>query len=286
MTLCQLQKVNRKCNARAKTLALVAAIGIAMLSTAASACGMDTDCVIGDRTYRIVLPDSADPPKPRGAIVFIHGYRGKSARVMKNRALTSLASELGIVFVAAQAAGPEWTVPGVPSVDARPGVDELAYFDALVADIVDRFAVDPERVVAAGFSSGAMMVWNLACYRGRSYAGFVPMSGTFWEPVPKDCPTGAVNLIHYHGAKDPVVPMHGRQIKDGHQGDVYRAMDLMRGLSDFRPVAAEQTDQLECSRSMDRAGHLLEICLFPGKHALKRRHLVRAWHELAGIMMR
>ena len=60
-----------------------------------------------------------------------------------------------------------------------------------------------------------MMVWHLACYRGASFAGFAPMSGTFWEPVPETCPTGPVNLIHYHGTKDPVVPLTGRQIDPG-----------------------------------------------------------------------
>jgi len=185
---------------------------IIVMAFDAAACSPDTDCIIGDRTYRVALPKDYDSTQPIGALVFIHGYRGKSASVMKNTTLTSLASELGVVFVAAQAAGVEWNIPGVPSIDALEGVDELAYFDTLIDDLAQRFAVDRTRLVVSGFSSGAMMVWHLACYRGSSFAGFVPMSGTFWEPIPETCPTGAVNLIHYHGKDDTMVPLHGRQI--------------------------------------------------------------------------
>lgn len=259
-------------------LIVTVVLGCVLIPTQATACGPGTDCLVGDRSYRVVLPEKAGDADRPAALVFIHGYRGNAARVMKNSALTSLADELGVVFVAVQAAGPEWNVPGVPSVDVRPGVDELAYFDAVIADIVSRFAVDPQRVVATGFSSGAMMVWNLACQRGRMFAGFVPMSGTFWRPIPQGCPTGPVNLIHYHGDRDSVVPLRGRPIKDGHQGDVHRAMALMRGLSDYAPVPAETSETLDCERSVDSSEHILEFCLFPGKHQLKRRHLVRAWH--------
>ncbi|MEO1292822.1 MAG: hypothetical protein AAFV62_08335, partial [Pseudomonadota bacterium] len=44
----------------ARLLALCALIAIGFTSPAA-ACGPETDCVIGDRTYRLSLPDGYDP---------------------------------------------------------------------------------------------------------------------------------------------------------------------------------------------------------------------------------
>lgn len=242
----------------------------------AGACGRDTDCVIGERSYRIVFPEGHDGTTPIGAIVFAHGYRGTASGVMRNKGLTALASELGIAFIAARAAGPEWNIPNVPSFDALEDVNELAYFDALIEDVVERFAIDRSRILASGFSSGAMMVWHLACYRGDAFAGFAPMSGTFWEPIPETCPTGPISLIHYHGKDDPVVPLHGRPIKDAHQGDIYEAIALIAGLGDFRPIETMQTTELDCARQTDSSGHILELCLFPGKHQLKARYLARA----------
>jgi len=246
----------------------------------ALACGRDSDCVLGDRSYRIVLPEAPDPAGSPGAILFVHGYRSSAERVMHNPALTGLADALGVAFVAANAAGPEWNIPGIPSVDARPGVDELGYFDALRADLAARFGIDPGRVLVAGFSSGAMMVWYLACHRGDIFAGYAPMSGTFWEPIPESCPGGPVNLIHYHGTEDPVVPLVGRQIKDGHQGNVYDALAMMARTGRYHPVAAPPEDGLDCTRQEDGAGHRLELCLFTGKHELRVRNITRARQAL------
>jgi polyhydroxybutyrate depolymerase len=257
---------------------LISALALAAIAApGAQACGRETDCVIGERTYRIALPEGHDGVTPIGAIVFTHGFRGTANGVMRNKALTGLADKPGVALIAAQAAGPEWIIPGIPSHDIREGIDELAYFDALIEDVTARFAIDRTRLVASGFSSGAMMVWHLACYRAASFKGFVPMSGTFWEPVPETCPAGPVNLIHYHGREDPVVPLTGRQVKDAHQGSVSEAIAVIAQTGGYRPVETGETEGLACSRQVADGGKLLELCLFTGKHQLKASHLARAW---------
>ena len=257
---------------------LISAIALAAIAAnGAQACGRDTDCVIGGRSYRIAFPEGHDGTTPIGAIVFSHGYRGTANGVMRNKALTALAADLGVAFIAAQAAGPDWNIPGAPNHHALEGIDELAYFDALIEDVTARFAIDRSRLVASGFSSGAMMVWHLACTRGAAFAGFVPMSGTFWAPVPETCPSGPVNLIHYHGREDPMVPLSGRRIEDAHQGDVFEAIEMLARSGGYRPVETGETAGLKCSRQVADGGKLLELCLFAGKHQLKVRHLARAW---------
>lgn len=266
----------------ASEFARLASVAISSLAIAAlapssgSACGRDTDCQIGDRSYRIFLPVGHDGITPIPAVVFAHGYRGNAAGIMGNESLIALASELGFALVAAQAAGPEWNIPNIPSVDALSGIDELDYFDALSADLAARFSLDPARIVVSGFSSGAMMVWHLACYRGDFYLGFVPMSGTLWEPLPATCPTVPDNLIHYHGREDPIVPLGGRQIKDAHQGDVMQAIALIARLSDYVAVPPENSVGAECARQIDGKHRLLELCLFTGKHEMRLDHLARA----------
>jgi polyhydroxybutyrate depolymerase len=262
--------------ARLMSIAISGFVLVAITPDMSRACDRDTDCQIGNRSYRIVLPEGHDGVTPIPAIMFIHGYRGTAAGVMRNDGLTTLAAKLGFAFVAAQAAGPEWNIPNIPSADALVGVDELAYFDALSEDIARDFSVERSRVIVTGFSSGAMMVWHLACNRGNSYAGFVPMSGTFWEPLPPTCPTVPSNLIHYHGREDPVVPLGGRQIKDAHQGDVMQAIAFIAGLSDYIPAPPEQMGEAECDRQIDGKHRLLELCMFTGKHEMRVGHLEQA----------
>jgi polyhydroxybutyrate depolymerase len=98
--------------------------------------------------------------------------------------------------------------------------------------------------------------------------------------VPKTCPSGAVNLIHYHGNEDPVVPLKGRQIGDAHQGSVSEAVEMLARSGGYQPVEAGETAGLECARQIADGGKLLELCLFTGKHQLKARHLARAWRIL------
>ncbi len=223
------------------------------------------------------------PPQsqaPRGAVIFVHGYMGSAQNVLRNKELVAVASKHGAAFVAAQAVGVEWNVPGVPSVDANPGVDELEYFDRIAANLKQRFGIHRQDIFVSGFSSGAMMVWYLACQKGDSFAGFVAFSGTFWKPLPKNCPTRSINLIHYHGKRDTIVPIHGRQIKDGYQGDVYEAMDLIARAGHFGPAKSQNHSGLDCRQRENASGNILELCLFAGGHEIRPSYLERAWRKL------
>ena len=226
----------------------------ASVALEAQACGSEQSCMLGERSYMVRLPESFDPTSPKGAIIYVHGYRGKAENIMGNEELAGLADRLGVVFAAAQAAGPEWNIPDIPSDDRLEDVDELAYFDALLDDLTNRFGIDRSRTIVTGFSSGAMMVWYLACHRADKVAGFVPMSGTFWEPVPSSCPSGPANIVHYHGREDPVVPLQGRTIKDARQGNVLTAIRLFSPEPEFSEESSMTQGPLECARRTGSAG--------------------------------
>ena len=72
------------------------------------------------------------------------------------------------------------------------------------------------------------------------------------------------------------MPLDGRSIKDAHQGNVFHAIDLVRQQGGYQPVESESTPSLECSKWEDKNMHVLELCLFDGKHSLKIKHLLRA----------
>ncbi|MDZ4134510.1 MAG: polyhydroxybutyrate depolymerase [Paracoccaceae bacterium] len=251
----------------------------AFLPFAALACGPDTDCRIGTRSYRAALPPQSDGRTDGRAIIMFHGYGGSAAAEMRNAGMRRMASDLGAVYVAAQAGQRDWNIPGSPSENrADPGA-ELAYFDALLADLGARFGVDPQQTLVTGFSAGGMVVWQLACFRGDRVAGFAPMSGTFWAPVPQDCTTGAVNLIHSHGTRDKVVPMAGRAVASTRQGDVARAFDLMTRTGGYGPARPVAMQGFECARQTNPAGKMLELCTFDGGHSFNPRFLRRVWAD-------
>ncbi|MEQ8255720.1 MULTISPECIES: alpha/beta hydrolase family esterase [Roseovarius] len=245
----------------------------------AFACGPDTDCRIGDRSYRIYLPRGQDGTTPMGALIFAHGYKGSAAGTMRNGALRGMADLLGIALVAANAKGDDWRLPGTPSGGVTSPETELGYFDALRDDILANTAIDPDRIVVAGFSAGGMMIWTLACHRPADYAGFIPVAGTFWAPTPDSCTTPPADIIHVHGTSDRIVPLAGRAIGEARQGDVETVLAM------YRRVGGHETsktpalhDGLTCDAWTAPNDTRLTKCLHPGGHSFRTEWIAAAWN--------
>jgi len=251
-----------------------------LMTTPAAACGPDTDCVLSTRIYRIAMPEGHDGKAQVGAIIYMHGYRGTASGAIKNQGLRRIANELGVALVTAKSFAANWALPNAPS-SKGDGSVEIAYFEALIDDIARRFPIDKTRLLATGFSAGGMMTWTLACSLGQSFMGFAPIAGTFWDPVPDTCDSGPVNLIHYHGTSDKVVPLLGRKIADTKQGEVPAALELMRGTGTYSPVERSTDGDLTCELQRDVSGSRLEFCTHGGGHHFSARYIKRAWEIFA-----
>ena len=261
-------------------VAAVALSAIALTSPAA-ACGPTTKCMLGERHYHIRMPANHDGKTKIGAIIYAHGYLGTAKRVMKNKWFERLGNRLGVAFIAPKSSGGDWSLPGSPSrARGAPSVDELAYFDRLLDDVTSKFAIDPARIVVTGFSAGGMMVWNLACHRSEKFAGFVPIAGTFWRPIPDTCTTPPTNVIHLHGDNDPTVPLRGRPIGPTHQGDIFKALKMYTAYGKFGAEADQARGNLRCKTRRNATGKILEFCLFSGGHTFDSSYIERAWKLL------
>ena len=247
-----------------------------LVSSPAAACGPDSDCILGDRTYRIAMPGGT----PEGAILYLHGYRGSAAGAMRNNSMRALARELGIALVAGKSYANDWRIPGVPRNRDTDGLLEYTYFEALATALRDRHGIPSDRVLVTGFSAGGMMVWSLACNRGHLFRAYAPISGTFWAPVPESCPSDPVDLMHIHGTSDPVVPLTGRKIANTKQGEVPKALALFTRLGGFQTPVTVPAGELDCTRRSNAQGRILEFCTHPGGHSFRTDYIRRAWEEL------
>ncbi|MEQ8708293.1 MAG: prolyl oligopeptidase family serine peptidase [Rhodospirillales bacterium] len=248
---------------------LAAFAGLAVVSSGAAACGPDSDCVIGDRIYRIDMPQGHDGVTPVGALVYSHGHRGTAAGVMANLSLRKTASDLGLALIATKSSGTGWSLPGAPSWSPDTSVDELPYFDQLIDDVTARFPIDRKRLIATGFSAGGMMVWTLACHRSDMFAAFVPMSGTFWRPVPETCTTPPAHILHIHGDADKTVPLAGRKIRETQQGDVHEVLSMYAAYGQYGDKSPFAFDQMTCEEQQSPTGKTLAFCLFQGGHSFR-----------------
>ncbi len=253
---------------------------VALLHPIASfACGPDTDCQIGDRHYRIALPGGQGGDLV-GAVVFAHGYRGSADAVMKNAALRRMVSDMGLALIALKSADDDWVIPYAPRHMDSDGSVEFRYVEAVLEDAAHRFPIDGTRLIAAGFSAGGMMVWNLACAMPERFAGFAAIAGTFWMRPPAQCTEPVASLVHIHGASDPTVPLEGRAILDTRQGDVAKALDMYEALGEFKHSGEMSFGDLTCQMRRNASGEILDFCLHPGGHSFRSSYLRFAWERL------
>jgi len=217
------------------------------------------------------MPAGHDGTTPIGALVFAHGYKSSGRGAVESKGFAALGRELNLAIIAVKSANDGWSLVNAPS-DAG-AVDEVAYFDRVLNDATQRFAIDRTRVVAAGFSAGGMMVWTLACERSERYAGFIPIAGTFWRPVPQNCPSVPSSIVHLHGDADPVVPLEGRAIRKAHQGAVANAIGMYTRHGDYSAPVTRAGDGLRCRNRSNADGHILNFCLYSGGHTFNLRHL-------------
>lgn len=186
------------------------------LSPAFAECALPTACALSSGRYQVRLPTQAAANSP--VIVFYHGWRETPEMLLADPVLTGFADAQRAILIAPEGLGQTWSYPGSPGQfrDERPFAEEL--FAAIRKRFPDR------RIIAAGFSQGASMVWWLACRQPHLADAYVSISGGFWEPSPASCSGAGATLVHIHGKGDVTVPLAGRQIRGG----AYRQSDVRR----------------------------------------------------------
>lgn len=136
-------------------------------------CLFDGDNTFGpeERYVQVVLP-----AEPRGApVVFVwHYLHGSPAEMLAWMGVEKL-TDAGYIVVAPASLGlpsSEWTLTGRP--ESNP---DVALFDALLDQLTDQYAIDPERVYATGFSAGGLFTSYLTMHRADVLAATAPFSG-------------------------------------------------------------------------------------------------------------
>lgn len=159
--------------------------------------------------YWVFLPD----PLPVGGeenlplLLYLHGAssRGHDIGSVLNSGLPALLQQgldAPFIVLAPQCPPETWWS------------DHLAVLDVLLKDVIDRYPVDVNRVLASGSSMGAYGVWHLGVTFPQRFAGLSPLcgGGAYFYGFPeraqvlRDVPVWA-----FHGENDPIVPLRETQ---------------------------------------------------------------------------
>jgi polyhydroxybutyrate depolymerase len=254
--------------------AVLVLLALAFVACAAPSHGEPGRYELASGTYRVVTPPAWDGKTKLPLLLYLHGYNQSSEDVVGDADLVAAVAGSGALLVVPDGLDKTWSHVGSPS-HAR---DDLAFLHAVVDDARKHFPVDAARIVAAGFSQGGSMVWDLACHASQGFEAFLPVSGDFWLPYPARCESGPVNLRHIHGMNDQTVPMGGRPLRGGQfiQGDIGKSLAILEQTDRCGSEAdrIEQQGELKCwIWSSCLSGKRLELCLHGDGHEIKGQWL-------------
>ena len=101
--------------------------------------------------------------------------------------------------------GSDWNAGECCGAAARNEVDDVAFLQAVIADISAHLPVNRRRLYVAGFSDGARMAYHFACQRARTVTAIGVVSGSL---VDAHCsPALPVPAVIVHGTADEDVPI-------------------------------------------------------------------------------
>lgn len=180
-----------------------------------------------DRSFELLVPDGWDGHSHLPVVLAIHGGGGNRAAALRTTCPTGVVGEAGCLSQVALAQGfavvsPDGTGArpltnvrtwnaggGTPGSDCtsgaacREGVDDVAFFRALLDEVGLLVPVDDKRVFATGLSNGGAMSHRLACQLSDRIAAVAPVGGANQLAATGGACEARVPVLHIHGTEDP-----------------------------------------------------------------------------------
>ncbi|MGQ9707871.1 MAG: extracellular catalytic domain type 1 short-chain-length polyhydroxyalkanoate depolymerase [bacterium] len=164
------------------------------------------------RHFLIHIPENRAQEKRLPLIFVLHGGGGTSRAVANLTGFSQLADSAGFIVVYPQALNRHWNdgraVKRFRS--HRQGVDDVGFISCLIDTMIDRVAIDPQRIYATGISNGGMMCLRLGCELSQRLAAIASVAAALPENLAqKSKPLAPISVLMINGTKDPIVPYQG-----------------------------------------------------------------------------
>ena len=227
--------------------------------------------------YLALIPPGLQGTPGLPAMMFLHGAWSSPEAFAEDAGIVDALAADGVVLLLPAGIEGSWAARGAPRAATR---DEAAFLDAVRADAIARFALDPARLRVGGFSVGASMAFDYACRPGVQVQAVLTIAGVAWQPMPATCAAPPLPWMHIHGTADPTWPLAGRTIRGSfRQGEVDAALAMLAAsFACQAPRRAASPDDLECEDFPGcRPGARLRSCRHQGGHDLEPAWF-RAFH--------
>ncbi len=149
-----------------------------------------------DRDGAVYVPATYRPGAPAPLVLSLHGATGSGRRGL--RRLQDLADRAGVIVLVPDSRGRSWDV-------VRGGFGpDVDFIDRALELVFARYAVDPSRIVAEGFSDGASYALSLGLLNGDLFTHVIAFSPGF---VTEGSRRGTPRFFISHGTADRILPI-------------------------------------------------------------------------------
>ncbi len=178
------------------------------------------------RGYRFFIPENmAEENWP--LVVVLHGAFNTAKGIEKQSGFNKLAEEKG--FCAAYPNGigvfgllQHWNAGHCCGKALSDNIDDVAYLNAVLDDLLAHYPIDPNRIYFVGYSNGGMMVYRYAAECTARLAGAAVVSGAINSDGSGWClpePTRPLPVMIIHGTADRAIPIDGGPSPDKPDGN-------------------------------------------------------------------
>jgi polyhydroxybutyrate depolymerase len=174
--------------------------------------------IAGDQTVTITVdgvprtlllhvpPGPATPDRP--LLVVFHGRGETAAMTASTTDFEQVADRTDEVVAFLQGYDDSWNPQVGPYWTGKP--DDVAFVLAAIARLESLVAFDHARIVAVGFSFGALLSQDLGCRLAGTFAMIVPVEGELPSALSVRCaPSRPLPVYEVHGTADPTIPYGG-----------------------------------------------------------------------------
>lgn len=173
-----------------------------------------------DRKYIVHVPSAYNGKTPMPVVLMLHGGGGTARAAMWETGWSTTAEQAGFLAVFPEATPPDPSKPGRFYGNPQTwndgsgrfhsgllNIDDVGFINALIDDMLSRFAADEQRIFVTGISNGASMTYRVGVELSHRIAAIAPVSGHLWLKEPKLA--RPVPLIYTNGTEDPLNPLEG-----------------------------------------------------------------------------
>lgn len=168
-----------------------------------------------ERSYLFFLPSHYTPAQKTPLLLVLHGGGGFAENMSRmTPELTAYADEKNVIVVYPSGTGPlpdrllTWNAGACCGSALDNNIDDAGFIRTLITQLQGQYNIDSRRIMAAGFSNGAMMSFRLGCELSDVLSGIGPVSGA----LDITCkPKEPVSVLMFNGTADQHVLYLGGQ---------------------------------------------------------------------------